>query len=124
MACDVDKEEDQGSLADITLGDYAQFLNELKEKCDSATTFIEKIKYLTAVPASWSLNKTRDFFGVSTYLVKKAKKVKDQFGLFGEPVPKQGHGLSEDEKNEILSIYSSDKFSRIMPGRKDFVKAS
>ena len=62
MACDVDKEEDQGSLADITLGDYAQFLNELKEKCDSATTFIEKIKYLTAVPASWSLNKTRDFF--------------------------------------------------------------
>ena len=56
--------------------------------------------------------------------MKKAKKVKDQFGLFGQPVPKQGHGLSEDEKNEILSIYSSDEFSRIMPGRKNFVKAS
>ena len=124
VALDVDNGTDARAFEDLKIDDYAYFLSELRERCTSANSFKEKIKCVTAAPKSWSTQQTQKFFGVSKYLIQMASKIKDEKGLFGEPKPKRGHGLSEDEKNAITSTYDSDEYSRLMPGRKDFVNVS
>jgi len=123
-ALDVDKGTDARELKDLKIDDYADFLSELRDRCKSANSFKDKIKCVTAAPKSWSKQQTQKFFGVSKYLIKTARKIKAEKGLFGKPKPKRGHGLSEEEKNAITSIFDSDEFSRLMPGRKDFVNVS
>lgn len=68
------------------------FVDLLKEKCCSATRN-EKIKLLTLVPTSWSIQKTMEEFSVSQHMVKRAREIKKTKGILGDPYPKKGKDL-------------------------------
>ena len=53
--------------------------------------------------------------------VVKAEKVRIEEGILAKPEPKRGRGITTDELQEIIELYHSDYFSRIMPGQKDYV---
>lgn len=92
----------------------------LKDK-NPGSTRKEKVKLLTLTPASWTIDKTVKEFGVTRYLVKKARALKKSKGLLSEPEQKQGHGLPAHVVKLIKDFYSDDEFSRQCPGQKDFV---
>ena len=81
----------------------------------------EKVKILILAPASWSISKTCNEFDVSKYLIKKARKLKNSKGIFAEPGKKKGNVLSDETKLKVLEIFKSDEFSRMCPGKKDWV---
>ena len=81
----------------------------------------EKVKILILAPESWSISKTCNEFDVSKYLIKKARKLKNSKGILAEPGKKKGNVLSDETKLKVLEIFKSDEFSRMCPGKKDWV---
>ena len=92
----------------------------LKEKLKMSSTQ-EKVKILILAPESWSISKTCNEFDVSKYLIKKARKLKNSKGILAEPGKKKGNVLSDETKLKVLEIFKSDEFSRMCPGKKDWV---
>ena len=92
----------------------------LKEKLKMSSAQ-EKVKILILAPESWSISKTCNEFDVSKYLIKKARKLKNSKGILAEPGKKKGNVLSDETKLKVLEIFKSDEFSRMCPGKKDWV---
>lgn len=89
----------------------------IKEKCsnsDMKTT----LKLITLAPPSWTIEKTAYEFGVSKFMVKKARELKKVKGLLPDVSPKTAKKLSEETK-EIIDFYNDDDVSRIcVQGKK------
>lgn len=100
--------------------DLEIFVELLKEKCHSASRK-EKMKLLSLVPSSWSILKTMEEFNVSEHMVKRAREVKKTKGILGEPDPKKGKCLSPEVVARVIAFYQSDEYSRMCPGKKEFV---
>ena len=81
----------------------------------------DQIKILTLVPESWTISKTCDEFAVSEHLVKKARKLKNIKGILAVPEQKKENSISEDIKRKGVSVYESDEYSRLCPGKKECV---
>lgn len=54
-------------------------------------------------------------------MVNKAKSLYDNNGILTTPEKKKGKSLSCETKSLAKSFYLDDEFSRLMPGKKDFV---
>ena len=93
---------------------------KIKEKLKIANNK-EKVKLLTITPVSWSIQQTADFFCVSTAMVKKAKNLKKTNGIWSEPKEKTGRSISDELKQALEHFYESDQYSRMCPGKKEFV---
>ena len=76
---------------------------------------------LTLAPKSWTRKKISSYFEVSEYLVRTARKVKNENGILSLPGKKTGNPLSPETVNLVINFYQSDEFSRMMPGKKDYV---
>jgi hypothetical protein len=92
----------------------------LKEKC-AVSTKQEQISILTLAPPSWTIEKTATEFDVSRYLVKRARELKKSKGILSKPMPKKGKQLTETTKLRVAEFYESDEYSRVCPGKKDYV---
>ena len=92
----------------------------LKEKASVATRQ-EKIKLLTLAPESWSKKKTMEEFGVTEHVVRRARQLKKDKGILADPDPKKGKTFLQEVTQRIQEFYQSDEFSRLCPGKKDFV---
>ena len=101
--------------------DLQTLLYTIKERIEDSTTKNEKVKLLTLVPESWTIDKASDFFNVSKNLVKKSKKLKVQQGILCEPKQKIGKTISQDLKTKVINFYQDSEFSRICPGKKEFI---
>ncbi|XP_048845329.1 uncharacterized protein LOC125716737 isoform X3 [Brienomyrus brachyistius] len=101
--------------------DLDRLLTLLKERVRSAPNHREKIKLLTLAPESWSQQQTAKEFGVTIYLVKRAREHKKKEGILAEVAPKKGWALSEDIVQRIIAHYQDEEFSRMCPGMKDCV---
>lgn len=107
-------------LANTECENCTRLVNEIKEKL--LTSDKDKIvQLLTIVPEDWSIQKTVDFFGVSEYTVKQARKVKAERGILGGLPGYSRQGISDEIKNLITNFYESDEVSRMCPGKKDCV---
>ena len=108
--------------------------DELKEKADNLDRLVDlmkskmqsckrkqKIQILTIAPSSWSIEKTKNEFNVSAYMVRQARKLVKEKGILELPGPKKGKGLSEEIKRCVADFYCDDEYSRLMPGKKDCV---
>nr|XP_033816331.1 ARL14 effector protein-like isoform X2 [Geotrypetes seraphini]XP_033816332.1 ARL14 effector protein-like isoform X2 [Geotrypetes seraphini] len=95
-------------------------LTELKQKLELSSNR-EKIQILTLAPHSWTVEKTALEFGVSTRMVKKARKLKQQDGILAVPVTKRGKVLAQQITQKVLDFYEDNEISRICPGEKDYV---
>ena len=81
----------------------------------------EKVKLLTLAPDSWSRKRTAEFFNVSEYLVRSARELKKKEGMLAEPNQIRGKVLTDSNLTLLNSFYEDDEYSRLMPGKKDFV---
>ena len=93
----------------------------LADKTNSVETSRAKIQILTLSPPNWSIKATAQYFNVSEYLVRTARKLAAEKGILTFPDPKKGHGLSNTTVGLIHQFYHDDEFTRLMPGQKDFV---
>ena len=100
--------------------DLDRLINHMKEKM-VVSTRQDQIKILTLVPESWTISKTCNEFAVSKHLVKKARKLKATKGILADPEQKKGNSISEDIKRKVVSVYESDEYSRLCPGKKECV---
>lgn len=103
-----------------TCEEWEELLKLLKEKCKVASKK-EKIKILTLLPATWSIRKVAKEFSVTTHMVRKAKTVREQQGILGEPHVNKGKPLSAEVRERVMKFYQMDEYSRICPGKKDYV---
>lgn len=100
--------------------DYDHLLAELKEKLQ-VSSHAEKVQILTLAPKSWSIKSTAMEFCVSERMVKQARKLKSEHGILALPEKKRGKKLSNEVKIKVLEFFEDDEFSRMCPGKKDFV---
>ena len=62
-----------------------------------------------------------DEFKVTQHIVKKARQLKKDRGVLAKPMQKRGKELPETTVKIIRDFYQSDDYSRLCPGKKDFV---
>ena len=98
------RKEEREKAAEL---DKLHFL--LKEKI-TASTKREKIKLLTLVPDSWSRKQAAEFFNVTEYLVRTARRLKKEKGMLAEPERKAGKSLPD--ATIAVAFYEDDKFKK------------
>lgn len=109
------------SVIPTQIDDGYEIIEQLKEKFHSTEDRSQKMTILTILPKSWSVQKVQEEFRVSNYMARKAKELVKSKGILSNPNPKHGCGLSLMTVNLVKDFYEFDDFSRIMPGKKDFV---
>lgn len=101
--------------------DLDTFITLLKYKIELSSTQ-EKIKLLTLTPISWTIPETMENFNVSEHLVKKSRKLKQNKGILADPDPMtRSTSLNPEIISRVILFYQSDEFSRMCPGKKEFV---
>ncbi|KAM4046376.1 LOW QUALITY PROTEIN: uncharacterized protein ACNLHF_009977 [Anomaloglossus baeobatrachus] len=100
--------------------DYNHLLADLKQKLQVSSR-AEKVQILTLAPKSWSIKAISDEFGVSDRMVKQARKLKCEHGILALPTIKCGKKVSEEVKKKVQAFFEDDEFSRMCPGKKDYV---
>ena len=100
--------------------DWKDLIDELKAKCTVASKQ-EVVQLLTIAPTSWSISTVAEEFKVSEYLVRKARNLRETSGILANAERKKGHALSTEIEAAVKSFYEDDEFSRICPGKKDYV---
>ena len=101
--------------------DQRRMFDDLKNLCKRETKQ-KKIQILTLVPESWSRQKIAEEFGVTIHMVRTARKLKEEKGILALPDPKlPSNKLDAEVKTKIIDFYHDDEFTRICPGKKDFV---
>ena len=72
-------------------------------------------------PSSWSVAKVTEYFQVSQYKAKQARKIKAESVILSLPSNKLGKPLNPDIVEELIKFYEDDETSRICPDKKDVV---
>lgn len=97
----------------------------LKEKIAVSPRNVQT-QLLTLVPDSWTVEKVTEKFEVSPYMVKAARKLRQEHGILAEPQARRGKCISPEIHARVKTFYESDEFTRLLPGAKDYksVKSS
>ena len=103
---------------------FDRLMQLIKEKISSLKSTKDIIQVLTLTPTDWSIKKVADFFNVSEYAIRQARNIFKEKGILALPDSKKGKSLSTDTTRLIQSFYEDDEFTRIMPGKKDYVSIS
>ena len=61
------------------------------------------------------------FQTVTKHLVKKYRALKKSKGILADSISRKGKTLDSDIKDGVVAFYQSDEYSRICPGKKDYV---
>ena len=95
-------------------------MEELKEAYKSSTDYRKRLSILTL--STYSIDETAKFFGASTYMVKRARALKQCKGILAESDKDlRGYRTSEEDKQNVQSFFETDEVSRMLPGKKDYV---
>lgn len=98
-----------------------EMLAQFKEKYKNATS-AEKMQILTSLPKSWSEAKVVQQFSVSFYQAHKAKTLQTIKGVMSTSTQKLStRNVSEQTVKLVEDFYRDDEFSRVCPGKKDYV---
>ena len=100
--------------------DLDRLMSLLKEKIDISKRS-DKIQLLTLVPTSWTYKRIVEEFSVTKYMVRCARKLLSEKGILATTEPKRGYPISKELIDLVVEFYSNDEFSRMMPGKKDYV---
>ena len=85
---------------------------------EAENAYIFKTKASTEL---FCISQTQQYFGVSAYLVKKARELKASDGILADPMLKKGKALAPSTVDAVLAFFEDDEISRPCPGKKDFV---
>lgn len=82
---------------------------------------VKKIRILT-IFKDWSFRKIQHHFPSSTFhMIAVVKKTAEEKGILSEPNPRSHPSLEEDVQKLVINFYELDEYSRMMPGKKDYV---
>lgn len=99
-----------------------EMFSELKQKFSSLpVTDPLKLTILTIAPSTWSISKVAREFNTTRYLVRKSKELKANGGVLATTTAKAGKSLPETVTKVVNEFYNNDLYSRLMPGKKDYV---
>lgn len=98
-----------------------ELLNEIKQVFNEAPFIVDKIKYLTMTPRSWSIRELERNFKTTYRMARKAKQLQDECGFGSSPNPRPSRTLPQSVIIKVINFYISDEISRILPGKKDYV---
>ena len=93
----------------------------LAEKVKTLSTKSSKMQSLTLAPQNWTIHGTAQFFNVSEYLVRSARKLANEKGILALPDPKNAPEISKSTIALVKSFYHDEEFTREMPSKKDCV---
>ena len=111
-------------LIQAKAADLDNLIYLMKEKLKTSDDYYTKIQVLTLTPESWSRKQAAEFFDVSEYSIRVARKLKEQKGILASPNPRHGKSLPEDIRTIVVNFFEDDEFSRLIPGKKDYVSIS
>ncbi|KAG1698830.1 U11/U12 small nuclear ribonucleoprotein [Nymphon striatum] len=100
--------------------DLDQITTAMKSKLATADHSTQ-IQILTLTPESWSRRYAANYFEMSESTVRLAMELKKSKGILGTSVRKPRTGLSDVTVQMVQAFYENDEYSRLMPGKKDFV---
>jgi RNase P/RNase MRP subunit p29 len=110
---------------DPSLEDYLDLMEAVKEKINSTEDRSKKLSLLTLAPNSWTNRQTSEYFGVSEYCAAQARSNKEKYGILSlsdAPSEKNRKGqVTDADKQRIIEFYTSDEYSRQLPGRKNVI---
>ena len=79
----------------------------------------EKMELLA--PPSWTIEQKTKHVGLKKCMVKKARELLKNKGLFCEPDQRKRKDMSEELKRTVEMFYQHDKCSRMCSGKKEYV---
>lgn len=106
---------------DKVTSEYSCLIDKLKQKFNAITDRSEKIKILTILPQTWSIERIQQEFHTSNHMARVAKRLASEKGILSDPNQKEGRKLSNETVSKVKLFYASDEISREMPGIKDCV---
>lgn len=116
------KQSTQQSSSSVPFCDqYLELIEALKTKCVVANQE-DKVRIISLMPSSWSRSKIAQELQVSERLVRSTKDLVKEQGILPRQNLRQGRpALSEQTILTIEEFYQKDEYTRVMPGKKDFV---
>lgn len=96
-------------------------IDSLRGRIASSNSYDERVSLLTLAPLEWNRETVSDRFGVSEYMVRQARKLRQEKGVLEERNKRSGREMPEEVKKSALSIYEDDEYSKCCPGQKEFV---
>ena len=86
-------------------GDLDMLTEELKKKFTLSESMPNKLSLLTPAPHSWTIEKTVTEFGASSYMVKKARAMKKNFGILPDhSFANKGKELSKETVEKVTAL--------------------
>ena len=76
---------------------------------------------LTLTPEAWFCKQEAEFLDVPEYSIHVAQKLKDEHGILSIPNPIHSKTLPQHIKTTVINFFEDDEFSRLMPGKKNYV---
>ena len=74
------------------------------------------------VPDSCSRKYCSEYFGVSEYLIRSARKLKQRKGILAQPSQKKGKAMAQETIDLVHAFYEDDEYNRQSPGKKGLCK--
>ena len=90
----------------------------MKEKLVT-TSNTEKLQILTLVLDSWSQKYCSEYFGVSEYLIRSARELKQRKEIRAQPSQKKGKALAQETIDLVHAFHEDVEYSRQLSGKKD-----
>ena len=72
----------------------------------------ENLQILNLVPDSWSRKYCTEYFGVSEYLIRSARELKQRKGILAQPSQKKGKAMAQETIDLVHAFYEDDEYSR------------
>jgi hypothetical protein len=94
-------------------------MDELVEKYRETKNPALKLQILTLSP--YTIERTIHKFNSTKYMVNKARKLKNHYGILPEiPFMSKGKIVTKETKDIVKNFYENDEYSRQCPGVKDY----
>jgi len=116
----VEMQEEQNEALEKAAA-FDQMMVAIQQKVHLATSYREKIQILTLCPTNWTIKKSAQFFSASEYAIRAARKLAREKGILSLPDRRHGKEIQDDVLEQVHEFYQDDEFSRIMPGKKDYI---
>ena len=84
--------------------------------------FYQFLKILTLVPDSWSQKYYSEYFGVSEYLIRFTRELKQRKGILAQPSQKKGKAMAQETIDLVHAFYEDNEYSRQLSGKKGLCK--
>ena len=101
--------------------DFNRLMLLIKDKLnDNSLKTRQKVQILT-MASDWLRTCVAEYFNLSEYMVREARKLAREKEILALPEPKCGKCLSQEVEYSIKLFYEDDKYLWLMPGAKDYV---